>query len=191
MLVAVALVATTATADAGAVRTSRVTAVQAAAPEQPSISITITINAQGQTVVTIVVTAEGAFITFTVILHSDAVTLGSFTTDAQGNGGGDFAIPAGFTGAHSIELVNTKTGVSSFQAVQLPDAATTNQNAGVGAVNATPIAGAGATPPSTSGNDGLAFTGAAVVGIGVLAVLLLGAGGILLIMGRRRNERTR
>lgn len=135
-----------------------------------SVSVSETTSPSGQVTVTVTISDGLANTVYTVVLHSTPTTLGMLTTDASGNASGSFAIPAGFTGAH--EVLVTAAGSSSA-------AASTGIN----------LPASGSSSTTTGGSGDLAFTGAAVIGLGVLAVALLGAGGMLLFVGRRRVER--
>ncbi len=96
-------------------------------------------------------------------LHSSPVSLGSVTTDGNGEFSAVVTIPSDTTvGAHTIEAVDTPTG-------------------DVAVAPLTVTAGGGGTPPPLGG------TGVAVIGIGALGVVLLVGGGLMLMAGRRRK----
>ena len=100
--------------------------------------------------------------TVTVVLHSDPVTLGTMTANASGVATGTFTIPAGFSGAHTIVVTDNQTGISRSIAITIGGAA--------------------------SSSGALPSTGTAVIAFGVLAAILLGSGGLILLLGRRRNK---
>jgi hypothetical protein len=156
--------------------TAGISAPAQAAPYGTTISITITFttNAQGQEVVTITITKGGKTRVYKIIIHSVAQTLGTIATDANGNASGGFAVPAGFSGSHSIEVLDTVTGVSTSTSVALPMSGGSTSG--------------GSTSTGGSGSGGLPNTGAAVIGLGALAITFLAAGGGLLVAGRRRGR---
>ncbi|HSY16477.1 MAG TPA: hypothetical protein VK816_10840 [Jatrophihabitantaceae bacterium] len=98
-------------------------------------------------------------------LHSVVVHLGDSTVDAAGNATLSFTIPSSFSGAHTV----TVTGLTS------------------GRVQSIGINVGGSSSGSSSSSGSLAFTGAAVVGLTVLAVILLGGGIAMVVVGRRRT----
>lgn len=143
-----------------------------AAPYNNSISITVTFgtNSQGQEVVTVTISHGAANRTYKIVIHSTPQTLGFITTDASGNGAGTFLVPAGFSGSHSIQVIDTVTGAT------------------VGSVPVDVPASGGATPISGGSSGGLPNTGAAILGVGVLALAFLAGGGLLLMVGRKRGN---
>jgi hypothetical protein len=128
----------------------------------PAVSISDNTPAQGESE-----TAHLANMTpnsdGTVTLHSAPTQLATFHTDANGSATVTFTIPKSTTlGAHELWFDDTSTAVD-------PDAtASINVHAG-------------------GGGGGLAGTGVAVAGIGGVGVLLLVAGGLLVLAGRRRR----
>ena len=90
----------------------------------------------------------------------------SAVADASGAFCATLVLGVSLNGAHTITGTGTTSGATSSTQIQV---------AGVSA-NAS---------PSAVGN--LAFTGAAVLGIGALALLLLVGGGLLLFLSRRRK----
>jgi len=100
-------------------------------------------------------------------------TYPSAVADSSGAFFSTLVLEANFTGTQTI----TVTGTTSGAAASVPIVV-----AGVSA-NASPPAAA-ASPPAAAG---LAFTGAAVLGIGSLGGLLLVGGAALVLAGRRRK----
>ncbi len=101
------------------------------------------------------------------VLHSQPVTLGTFTAAADGTAGGSVTIPSGFSGQHTVIATDKTTGQTWSIGLTL------------------------ASAPVDSGNSNLPNTGTAIVGLGVLVLVLLAGGAGLLLLGRRRLERTR
>jgi LPXTG-motif cell wall-anchored protein len=162
MLVLAMLVQATAAGTAGA------------APYSTTVSVTIAFstNAQGQQTVPITITNGVPHRSYEIIIHSTPRSLGTITTDGNGNGSATFIVPAGFTGSHSVEVRDAVTGHSTSTAVAL-----THVDTGA--------------PASTSGKasgDGLPNTGAAALGVGALVLVLLAAGAALYLTGRRRSR---
>ena len=100
-------------------------------------------------------------------------TYPSAVTDSSGAIFSTVVLEANFTGTQTI----TVTGTTSGAAASVPIVV-----AGVSA-NASPPAAAASRPAAA----GLAFTGAAVLGIGSLGGLLLVGGAALVLAGRRRK----
>jgi hypothetical protein len=76
-------------------------------------------------------------------------------------------LPAGVTGTHTIVATGTTSGRTASLKIQ--------------------VGGVGASAGTTSSGSGLAFTGADVIGIGALAVLLLLGGGLMRFARGRRK----
>lgn len=142
-----------------------------AAPYGAGASITVTFgtNSQGQEIVTVTISNGEPNTVYEVQIHSTPVTLGTITTDANGNGTGTFVVPAGFSGSHTIVVINTKTGQATSTAVDVP-------------------ASGSSTPVTGGSSSGLPNTGAAILGVGVLALAFLAGGGLLLMFGRKRGN---
>jgi hypothetical protein len=115
------------------------------------------------------VTASGYLAGETVAfyLHSTPVFVGTANASGRGLATITFTIPAGFTGEHHIVGTGETSGVVSTLALHIP---------------------AGATVQSISESGGLSFTGAASAGLVAAAVILLGAGTLLLFAGRRKSK---
>ena len=99
------------------------------------------------------------------VLHSVPFTLAPAVTDASGNFATTVALPMGFTGVHTISSTGATTGRTATVTITI----------------------GGTTTAAAPTSNGLAFTGAAVIGIGSLAVLLLVGGGLMLFASRRRK----
>lgn len=148
-----------------------------AAPYGGSMSVTVTFgtNSSGQETVTVTITNGAAVRTYKIELQSTSAVLGFITTNASGNGSGTFVLPAGVTGPQNILVIDTVTGQVTSVAVDVPASG-----------GATPVSSTGSSGGSSSG--GLPNTGAAILGVGVLAVAFLLGGGLLLAVGRRRGN---
>jgi hypothetical protein len=90
----------------------------------------------------------------------------SVTADAAGDFCTTIVLGASLSGTHTLTATGTTSGITSTTTIQV---------AGVSAT-------AGTTP-----SGGLAFTGAAVIGIGALGGLLLVGGAAMVVAGRRRK----
>lgn len=142
-------------------------AVAAPYTRQPTLSVsTQTPVAGGHLTVTGTGFVNGTPVTVT--LHSAVVTLGSATPDASGNFSLSVTLPSNVTGTHTI--------VASGPAAN--DTASVTITIGTGSGTGGPTSGSG---------GGLSATGVAVISIGSVGVLLLGAGGLMLLFGRRRK----
>ncbi|MHB8188202.1 MAG: hypothetical protein ACYDDU_19470 [Dermatophilaceae bacterium] len=100
------------------------------------------------------------------VLHSLPYTLTPARSNASGNFSVTVTLPAGVTGVHTIVSTGATTGRTATVTITIGGVTTS------GAV--------------TTGG-GLAFTGADVIGIGGLAMLLILGGSVLLFAGRRRT----
>ena len=141
-------------------------------PYGPCLVITITITpnavAPGATI-TVTIRGNAFDVTFTIVLHSDPVTLGTVTTNSAGTGSGVFTVPVGTTpGSHVVT-------------------ATDNADPSVTAsAGLTVLAVAAAAPVTPSGV--IPVTGAEVTGITVVGAAAIGAGGLLVLAARRRRR---
>jgi len=129
----------------------------------PTLSVGTTTPVAGGSL-TVGGTGLGSNLPGTITLHSAVVTLGSFTTDSSGSFTATVTIPSDVSGTHTL--------------VAATSVASTSITLNIG----------GTAPPNGGGKPGgIAFTGAAVIGVGFLGVALLVGGGILLFAGRRRK----
>ena len=101
------------------------------------------------------------------VLHSLPYTLTPARSNVSGNFSVTVTLPAGVTGVHTIVSTGATTGHVSTVTIT--------------------IGGAASAGAFTTGGTKLAFTGAAVTGIGGLALLLIVGGGVMLFAGRRRT----
>jgi hypothetical protein len=104
--------------------------------------------------------------TITITLDN-GTTFPSVVANAAGAFSTTITLSAGLSGTHTLTATGTTSGRTSSTTIQV---AAASANAGVA--------------PSTGG---LAFTGAAVVGIGALGALLLVGGAAMVLAGRRRK----
>ena len=146
-----------------------------AAPYGGGISVTVTFgtNSSGQETVTVAITNGAANRTYRIELQSTSAVLGTITTNASGNGTGTFVLPAGSGGPQTILVIDTVTGAT------------------VASVPVDVPASGGATPissGSSGSSGGLPNTGAAILGVGVLALAFLAGGGLLLMVGHKRGK---
>lgn len=136
------------------------------------ITITITPSAVGPGA-TITVTLSGPLfdVTFTIVLHSDPVTLGTITTNAAGNGSGVFTVPVGTTpGAHVVTATdNADPRITA--------------SAGLTVLAVT-------APVAVSPSGVIPVTGADVAGITIAGAVAIGAGGLLVVATRRRRRKS-
>jgi hypothetical protein len=103
----------------------------------------------------------------------DGTTDSSAVADSSGNFCSIIVLGAHRTGTHTITAREATSGATASATIVVP---------GVSAN--VPGVSANATPPAAAG---LAFTGAAVLGIGSLGGLLLVGGAALVLAGRRRK----
>jgi hypothetical protein len=96
------------------------------------------------------------------VLHSDPYTLAPAVANASGNFSVSVTLPAGTTGVHTIVSTGATSGHTSTVTIT--------------------IGGTGAAD-----DDSLAATGATVISIGSLALLLL-VGGVLMVFSSRRRK---
>ena len=123
----------------------------------------------GTVVVTVKNTTPGPL---TMQIFSAPQTIGTGTTGTNGQGSVSGTIPAGFSGAHTIQVTGAGGEIYPFSIT-----VTTGGNGGGGST------GGG----SGSGGGGLANTGAAVTGIGILGGILVAGGVFFVVAGRRRT----
>ncbi|MHA3702231.1 hypothetical protein ACXR2U_08590 [Jatrophihabitans sp. YIM 134969] len=131
-------------------------------------TINSTVFAPGDTaVVTVENTTPGGL---TMQIFSAPVTIGTGTTGADGKGSVSGAIPAGYKGVHTIQVTGAGGEIYPFT------------------VTITSKTGPG-KPSNTDDNGpgGLANTGAAVTGIGILGGILVAGGVFFVVAGRRRT----
>lgn len=112
--------------------------------------------------------------TVTVRLRGGA-TLGTTTADAGGNFSLRVTLPAGVTGTQTIVSTGETSGATSSITIQ------------VGGVGTTAGDGTGSTSGGNN-DDALANTGALVLGISTLALMLLVGGTLMLFAVRRRKD---
>jgi hypothetical protein len=110
--------------------------------------------------------------TFTVVLHSSPVTLGTITTNASGSGSAGFSVPANTAGGDHTVTAADASGNSASVAIVITAAAT--------AVTAAPAAAA---------KHPLPFTGAQIAGLVAAGAVAIGLGGLLVLVTRRRKAR--
>jgi alpha-L-fucosidase len=113
--------------------------------------------------------------TFTVVLHSAPVTLGTVTTNAGASGSGTFTVPANTSGGDHTVTAADASGNSTSTTVVVTAVAT-----------ATPAAPAA---PAATSHQPLPLTGAQITGLVSGAVVAIGAGGLLVLATRRRKAR--
>jgi hypothetical protein len=106
--------------------------------------------------------------TITITLDN-GTTFPSVVANAAGAFSTTITLSAGLSGTHTLTATGTTSGRTSSTTIQVAAAS----------------ANAGVTPSTSTG--GLAFTGAAVVGIGALGALLLVGGAAMVLAGRRRK----
>lgn len=96
---------------------------------------------------------------------SGGATLGTATANSSGAFSMSVKLPAGVTGAQTIVFTGATSGRTSSTSIV--------------------VGGVGSGSTTTGGT--LAFTGAAVIAIGSLAILLVIGGGLMMLAGRRRK----
>jgi hypothetical protein len=107
------------------------------------------------------------------ITLDNGTTFPSVVANASGAFSTTITLSAGLSGTHTLTATGTTSGRTSSTTIQV---AAASANAGV-------VPNTGVTPSS----GGLAFTGAAVVGIGALGALLLVGGAAMVLASRRRK----
>jgi hypothetical protein len=135
--------------------------------DQSRVSVSTQTPAAGST---ITLTGTGFGANETVINTLDGTTLASARTDAAGNFSVRITLPAGVTGAHTILSTGATSGHVASIVLTIGAA-----SAASGLVN------------TGTGTGGLAFTGAAVIGIVALGGLFLAGGFAMVLAGRRRK----
>lgn len=124
----------------------------------------------GVAVVTVENTTPGPL---TMQIFSAPVTIGTGTTGADGTGSVSGAIPAGYSGAHTIQVTGAGGEIYPFSITVTSGGGDNGGGNGGGNGN--------------GNGGGLANTGAAVTGIGVLGGLLVAGGVFFVVAGRRRT----
>ena len=169
--------ATTTTA-AGATTTTSAGATTTTSPTNADGSVTpSTVAPDGS--VTVESTGWKASSSVAATLHSDPVSLGTLTADADGKVSGAFTVPAGTAaGAHTIELTgkdpdDADRTVSLALTVSDPPSSTTT----------VVVPGAG----SSAGGPKLAFTGSGTRNLASIALFLIALG--LFLLGRQERRR--
>jgi hypothetical protein len=123
-----------------------------------------------------------------VILHSTPVTLATVQADSNGAVDVTVTLPLNISaGQHVLELVGSLDQLA-FPFV-IPSA-TSSTPAPVSSTTPVDSGAAGGSSATPSSGSGLASTGATVIPLGILGLLLLGAGATLAFGGRRRRHRT-
>jgi hypothetical protein len=152
-------------------------AFASSASAYPAVSVSVTVSTTspgpGATITVSVKVAPGTIVNWT--LHTQTYALGTSTADASGEASLTATLPAGVTGCHTIEADDAATGtVIGSTALS---------------IGGTCSADGTFTPANSSSNNkdsnDLAYTGAAVAGLGGLGLLLLIGGGIMLMTGKR------
>jgi hypothetical protein len=111
------------------------------------------------------------------VLHSDPVTLGSLTADAQGAVSGQFTIPAGTAvGNHTIELSGSDA-----------QSATKTQSFSITVATSTTATTVAASTGTTGTAGALAFTGSSSRDLASVGLLLLALG--LFLIARTSSRR--
>lgn len=149
-------------------------------PSSPQAGQTIVLTAGGF--------AAGSPVTFGI--YSSPVVLAVVNADVTGTATATVVIPAGYTGAHSLVAIGTTPDGSTRVLrtdVVLPGGSGGSGGSGTGGSGTTTGTGGSGSTASTGTAGGLADTGSDVAGAGLLALLLLAAGGLLVL--RRRGRR--
>ena len=109
--------------------------------------------------------------------------------DSLGNASGTFTVPANFaTGAHTVSLTGTSIA-GAVQVLSAPVSIAAAIAAATTTVAPTTLAPTTAAPTVTIGSSGaLPVTGSESTTIAGYGLLLLGTGGALLIVARRRRR---
>ncbi|MHA3704367.1 hypothetical protein ACXR2U_19510 [Jatrophihabitans sp. YIM 134969] len=162
----------------------------------PTIGVTIPTIAAGATQsFTVGGFTPGDRITLTLTYPDGRVAVVTVVADAQGNATGTFVVPADASGTVTLTATGSAGDTASTTFVVIgadptdsptdspTHSPTDSPTAGVPTSGGG--AGTGGSPDSSGG--GLAYTGAAVGGIAVVSLGLLVAGGVLLVLGRRRR----
>ena len=113
----------------------------------------------------------------TVLVSRDGISVGSVTASADGSFSDRIMLDKVAIGGHTVTATGQSTGVSASSPFTVTDSA-------CDATTVTTATTVAAAPAAGSGS--LAFTGAAVTGIGALALVALVGGLVLIVLGRRR-----
>jgi hypothetical protein len=105
------------------------------------------------------------------ITLDNGTTFPSVVANASGAFSTTITLSAGLSGTHTLTATGTTSGRTSSTTIQVAAAS----------------ANAGVAPSTGASTGGLAFTGAAVVGIGALGALLLVGGAAMVLASRRRK----
>jgi hypothetical protein len=132
--------------------------------------------------VTLVGTGFLPYSSVSLILYSTPVVLGSVVTDAQGDFTREVSVPTELTaGTHNF----VASGVDSAGAIRMTRMQVSVAELPSAGGSTAPVTG---TSTGSSGSSGaLANTGAHLLGVGIWAALLTGAGVALSMIGRRRR----
>lgn len=120
--------------------------------------------------------------TVTLTLHSTVTSLGSVVVNANGSFTKTVTLPAGVSGTHTIVAEGPPTATNSNRAeatITIGVCPTTTPT--------TPVTTPPPSPAAPPSKPSLAFTGVQIFGMVALVVVLLGIGGGLVYMGRRRR----
>lgn len=134
-------------------------------PNAPSIQSSTSSTSPGGS---LTVTGSGfcPTCTITLTIHSTPVTLGTTTSDANGNFSTSVSIPSDTApGNHTIVATD-------------PDGDTAS----------TAILVAGSVGPTVAASSGLAFTGADISAVSAIGAIALALGGMLILTSRRRRK---
>ncbi|HVX18454.1 MAG TPA: hypothetical protein VHA73_10530 [Acidimicrobiales bacterium] len=131
-------------------------------PGAPSLTCSASVASTGVTI-TCTGSGFGHSLTITIDFHSQAVTVGTVTSDATGAFTAPVTVPNVAPGAHTITATDSAGNTASF-AITVPASAT----------------------GSTSTGGGLAFTGAEIGMMTGGAALLLALGGLIILASRKR-----
>lgn len=138
----------------------------------PTLSVSTTSPCEGESL-TVTGTDFVPGSTVQLTLQSTPTSLGSVVVNANGGFTATVKLPAGVTGTHEIVAAGPPTPRN-------PNRATATIT-----IRLCPVSAA-APPPSRPGPA--AFTGADIAGLIALVVVLMGAGGAFVYIGRRRKS---
>ncbi len=144
-------------------------AITAYGPTSCTITISITPNPVGLgATITITISGTCGNDTIIIVIHSTAMTLGSITTDASGNGSGTFTIPTSLPpGTHTITASDSSGNSASVNIV---------------------LTGVSTGTTATTTAAPLAFTGTDAAALGAVGAGALGVGGLLVLGSRKRRS---
>ena len=137
------------------------------------VTCTVTISITPSTVglgatITITISGNCGNDTFTIVLHSSPVTLGTISTNASGSGTGSFTVPTSTSpGTHTITATDP-SGNSASATIT--------------------VTGAAATTATTTSSAALPFTGANAAGTAAIGAGVLCVGGLLVLGARKRRQ---